>query len=69
MWTEQKLGEKRINVIRLEQLRATGAGRIATACPHCLTMLESARATAGRDAESIVLEDVAEIVAQALPEA
>lgn len=69
MWTEQKLGEKRINVIRLEQLRATGAGRIATTCPHCLTMLESARATAGRDAESIVLEDVAEIVAQALPEA
>ncbi|MDO5532699.1 (Fe-S)-binding protein, partial [Sutterella sp.] len=36
MWTDQRTDGKRINVIRLESLRATGAKKIATACPHCL---------------------------------
>ena len=63
MWTDQRTGGKRINVIRLEALRATGAKRLATACPHCLTMLESARAVCGPEAEALEVSDIAELVA------
>lgn len=66
MWTDQKTAKKRINVIRLESLRDVGAQGIATACPHCLTMLESAKpAVEGGDA--LEIRDLAEIVADALP--
>ena len=68
MWTDQQTGKKRINVIRLEQLRETGANSVATACPHCLTMLESARAAKGREAEDLRISDIAELVAAAIPE-
>lgn len=63
MWTDGEKREKSVQVIRLEELRKTGAKRIALACPHCLTMLETARAeTKGDD----VLVDIAEIVADRL---
>ena len=68
MWTDQQNGKKRINVIRLEALRETGAKSVATACPHCLTMLESARAVSGKDAEDVRIADIAEIVAGAIPD-
>lgn len=67
MWCEDRTAAKPINVIRLEALRSTGGRRIATACPHCLTMLESARAVSGTDAESVGISDIAEIVAARLP--
>lgn len=57
----------RINIIRLEQLNATGADEIAVSCPHCLTMLTSAQAqTCGRDETPKPVRDIAEIVAQAI---
>lgn len=63
MWTDGEKRESPVQVIRLEELRKTGAKRIALACPHCLTMLETARAeTKGDD----VLVDIAEIVADRL---
>ena len=63
MWTDGEKHESPVQVIRLEELRKTGAKRIALACPHCLTMLETARAeTKGDD----VLVDIAEIVADRL---
>lgn len=59
----------RINIMRLEQLDATGADKIAVSCPHCLTMLTSAQAqTCGRDETPKPVLDIAEIVAQGLPE-
>ena len=65
MWTDGEKRESPVQVIRLEELRKTGAKRIALACPHCLTMLETARAeTKGDD----VLVDIAEIVADRLEE-
>ena len=65
MWTDGEKRESPVQVIRLEELRKTGAQRIALACPHCLTMLETARAeTKGDD----VLVDIAEIVADRLEE-
>lgn len=65
MWCETR-APRPVNVIRLDALKAGGAKRIAVSCPHCLTMLESAKATS-RD-ESTRIEDIAEIVAAALPE-
>ena len=59
--------DRKLFVIRLKDLRASGARTVAAACPHCLTMLESARAL-DRDAESVKIADIAELVAAALPE-
>ncbi len=71
MWTDQKTQKKRINVIRLESLQNTasqcGASKIATGCPHCLTMLESAKSMVNGAQELQVL-DIAEVVAAKLPD-
>lgn len=71
MWTDQKTQKKRINVIRLESLQNTasqcGASKIATGCPHCLTMLESAKPMVNGAQELQVL-DIAEVVAAKLPD-
>lgn len=58
----------RVNVIRFKELKASGAKNIAVTCPHCLTMLESAAASEGRDGFGQIA-DIAEIVARGLPEA
>lgn len=68
MWSEQKLGKKRIQTIRIESLASTGAKRIAAACPHCVTMLESAKSLRP-DGDELRVADIAELVAEALPEA
>jgi Fe-S oxidoreductase len=57
----------RINVIRLKELRNTGASQVAVSCPHCLTMLESA-AAAQNDGSNQSFADISELIAQRLPE-
>ncbi len=44
---EERESGKRISQERLEQLQATGAGTIVTACPFCSIMLKGAQASAG----------------------
>jgi Fe-S oxidoreductase/nitrate reductase gamma subunit len=66
MWMDAQ-ARKRINVIRAEELMATGASTVAVGCPHCLTMLDDARAVLGAN-ERLQVRDIAEIVAAALPE-
>jgi Fe-S oxidoreductase len=62
MWMEEREG-KRINIERTEELLATGADAIATACPFCMTMIsDGAKA---KDASTPVL-DIAEVVAARL---
>ncbi|MDA1313646.1 MAG: (Fe-S)-binding protein [Acidobacteria bacterium] len=54
----------RINHQRFAQLAATGASKVAVACPYCPIMLKDAASQAGRD--DIVVADVAEILADRL---
>ena len=39
MWMEEHIG-KQVNVERSQELLATGATRIATACPFCYIMID-----------------------------
>ena len=64
MWSEGNVA-KTVNVIRLKDLRATGASQVAVACPHCLTMLESAKSL-DKSASETAIKDVAELVLEAL---
>jgi Fe-S oxidoreductase len=63
-WKEEEHGEKAVNLARFEEAVATGAQTLAVGCPFCAQMFESAKATS--DA-SIVIKDVAELVAERLP--
>ncbi len=58
--------KKKIGVIRAEEAKATGASVLAVACPFCITMFEDALKTMGDDA--LRVKDVAELLAETLPE-
>src|SRR5712664_3906767 len=64
MWMEVK-SAKRVNIIRTEELLATGAATVATACPFCLAMLDLGRKVAGAE-ERLAVKDVSELVAESL---
>ncbi len=66
MWTDRKGKRDPVNVIRLKALRETGASGCAVACPHCLTMLDTAK-TLDESAKDFTIQDIAEIVADRLP--
>jgi Fe-S oxidoreductase/nitrate reductase gamma subunit len=61
MWME--LGPARINRLRFDQLKETGAGSIGTSCPWCLAMLEDAGRS--RDDSALPVRDVAEALLEA----
>jgi len=63
MFMEETEGE-RVNTFRYGQLRATGAERIAVACPFCKTMLDDAAKEAGAAAPPV--EDIAVLLRDAL---
>ncbi len=65
MWMDLH-ARKKVNIVRAEALLATGAQSVAVGCPHCLTMLQDARAVLGAD-DRMQVRDIAEIVAAALP--
>ena len=50
MWMEEKIGEK-VNVNRGDEAIATGAGKVAVACPFCNVMLNDA--VTARQAEGV----------------
>ncbi len=64
MWTETH-ARKRINIIRSEEILASGAKTVAVGCPHCLTMLDSGAASLDAK-DRMQVRDLAEIVADAL---
>jgi Fe-S oxidoreductase len=64
LWMEERIGKK-VNIERTEEALATGAQRIAVACPYCLVMLDDGVKEKGA-AEDVKVQDIAEIVLDAL---
>jgi Fe-S oxidoreductase/nitrate reductase gamma subunit len=65
-WMDLKLGE-RVNALRFDQAAATGADKVASACPFCMQMLEDGAKLTGRE-ETHVVRDIAEVLAEQLDE-
>jgi len=64
MWFEVKEERERMSHIRIKEARATGAKRMATACPFCMTMFDDARGATGDDGFEV--KDFVELVAESL---
>jgi Fe-S oxidoreductase len=64
MWMEESIGKK-VNTERSEEAVATGASRIAVACPFCYVMMEDGVKGQGKD-EEVRVSDVSELVLEAL---
>jgi hypothetical protein len=63
MWMEK--GRPRVNHRRVGQAAETGATRVATACPFCLTMLDEG--IASREAPGVLaVDDIAVYVAHSM---
>lgn len=56
--------EKRVNHLRFDEVKASGAPALAVACPYCPIMLQDAAIHSGR--EDMPIEDIAEILARRL---
>jgi Fe-S oxidoreductase len=65
MWMEEHTG-KQVNVERSQELLATGASRIATACPFCYIMIDDGVKGEGVDEEQVRVADIAMHVLEAV---
>lgn len=63
-WMDLKVGT-RVNKKRVEQAAATGADKIATACPFCMQMMEDGVKLNNLE-EKMVVKDIAEVIAENL---
>ena len=61
---EEEPGNERVNVARTEQLLATGATTIASACPFCMRMLTDG--LGAKDRDDVQQRDVAELLLEAM---
>jgi Fe-S oxidoreductase len=57
MWMEETIGKK-INDERAQEAIATGATRVATACPFCYIMLDDGVKAAGKDDSEVRVADI-----------
>jgi Fe-S oxidoreductase/nitrate reductase gamma subunit len=64
MWMEERTGKK-INAERSQEAIATGASRIAVACPFCYVMLDDGVKGENKD-EEVRVQDIAEILWEAI---
>ena len=64
MWMEEKIGT-RVNHNRVDELIATGADTIATACPFCTIMVRDGVSDRGAD-EKVQVLNVSEVVARSM---
>jgi len=64
MWYDME-EEDRMNLVRVRQAAATGAGTVATACSFCMIMMDDAVKVEGKE-DSLQVRDVAELVADTL---
>jgi Fe-S oxidoreductase len=58
MWMEEHVG-KQVNVERSQELLATGAERIATACPFCYIMIDDGVKGEGVEDDEVKVADIA----------
>ncbi|MDH4171635.1 MAG: heterodisulfide reductase-related iron-sulfur binding cluster [Acidimicrobiia bacterium] len=65
MWMEENVG-KQINVDRSQELLATGASRIATACPFCYIMMDDGVKGEGVEDDQVKVGDIAMHVLDAI---
>ncbi len=65
MWMEEHLG-KQVNVERSQELLATGADRIATACPFCYVMIDDGVKGEGVEEDQVRVADIAIHLVEAL---
>ena len=65
MWMEEHTG-KQVNVERSQELLATGASRIATACPFCYIMIDDGVKGEGVEDDQVKVADIAIHVLEAL---
>ncbi|MBK5289923.1 MAG: (Fe-S)-binding protein, partial [Acidimicrobiia bacterium] len=63
MWMEETIGKK-VNVERAQEALATGAERIAVACPFCYVMMDDG--VKGEGNEDVMVSDIAEVILEAL---
>src|SRR6202030_1943716 len=64
MWMEENTGKK-VNTERSQEAIATGASRIAVACPFCYVMLDDGVKGEGKD-EEVRVQDIAEMLWEAI---
>jgi Fe-S oxidoreductase len=57
MWMEETIGKK-VNDERAQEAIATGATRVATACPFCYIMLDDGVKGAGKDETEVRVADI-----------
>ena len=67
MWMEESIGKK-VNDERSQQLLATGASRIATACPFCYIMIDDGVKAQGVEDDEVKVADIAMHVLDAIEE-
>ena len=65
MWMEEHVGEQ-VNVVRSRELLATGAERIATACPFCYVMIDDGVRGEGVEPDDVQVGDIALVVLEAI---
>jgi Fe-S oxidoreductase len=68
MFMEENIG-KQVNVERSQELLATGASRIATACPFCYIMIDDGVKAQGVEEDEVKVGDLAMHVLEALENA
>jgi len=61
---EEEPGSDRVNYVRTDQLAATGANVVASACPFCMRMLTDG--LAARDREDVRQMDIAEVLLESV---
>ena len=66
MWMEESVGKK-VNTERSRELIATGASRVATACPFCIVMIDDGVKENGRD--DIMVADISMHLLEAIENA
>ncbi|MBV8693154.1 MAG: 4Fe-4S dicluster domain-containing protein [Actinobacteria bacterium] len=65
MWMEESVGKK-VNSERSQELLATGATRIATACPFCYIMIDDGVKEQGVEEEEVFVADISMHLVDAL---